>query len=341
MLDKVLLQQMIDEKYVSVQKHPTANIFIYNYTANVQYERKWNEITMLCRGLILDENMNIVERPFKKFFNKEEHTPEEIPDLPFDAFEKMDGSMGILYWIENKPFICTRGSFTSDQSIHATKILYDKYSHTFTKIKRSKTHLFEIIYPTNRIVVDYGDMDDLVFLTAIDKVTGEESVEDIGFPIVKKYDGINDIEQLKLLESNNKEGFVIRFSNGFRVKMKFEEYCRLHKIITNCSNIVIWEHLSQGKPLLELLEKVPDEFYDYVKHVQSDLIEKFNLILEENKCIFNSLNPNDTRKEKAMFIMKQKNPGILFCMLDNKKPDDYIWKMIRPKFSKPFSNYEE
>ena len=328
-----LLKQMVAEKLVAVSKHPTAELFIYNYAPRVQYDRLWNEITLQTRGLILDGQMNIVARPFGKFFNVEEHQPEEIPKLGFEVFEKLDGSLGILYWLNDNPFIATRGSFNSKQSQHATELLYNKYSHTFDRLKKSATYLFEIIYPENRIVADYGITEDLILLTVIDNETGDESLEEIGFPIVKRFDGINDHSHLKQLQEENKEGFVVRFANGFRVKVKFEEYVKLHRIITGVSNVAIWEYLSEGKPFDEILEKVPDEFYNWVKQMQADLLMQFNNILAESKGVFKELN---TRKETALYFQQQKFPQVLFSMLDGKKPDKIIWKMIRPKFSKAF-----
>jgi len=336
-MNKELLQEMVNEKLVSVRKHPTADLFIYNYTPKVQYDKLWNEVTLQTRGLIMDAEMNIISKPFGKFFNIEEHTQEEIPNESFEVFEKLDGSLGILYWLDDKPFIATRGSFESDQSKHATEILYSKYKHTFDKLNRDKTYLFEIIYPENRIVVDYGIMDDLILLSVICHTTGTESIEQIGFPTVKRYDGINDLQELKALEQDNKEGFVIRFKGGLRVKMKFAEYVRLHRIITGISNIVIWEYLSEYKGLEELLERVPDEFYYWVKKTQSELISKFDKILAENKSVFKELG---TRKESALYYKTQRNPSVLFAMLDKKNPDKIIWKMIRPKYCKPFKTDE-
>ena len=141
---------MLDEKLVSVQKHPDADLFIYNYSPKVQYDKLWNEITLQTRGLILDAEMNVVAKPFGKFFNLEEHQPEEIPQLPFDVFEKMDGSLGILYWLNDKPFIASRGSFESEQAIKATEILHQRYADTFIRLDKNSTYLFEIIYPTNQ-----------------------------------------------------------------------------------------------------------------------------------------------------------------------------------------------
>jgi RNA ligase len=334
MINKQLLQQMLDERLVIVQKHPAAELFIYNYTNKAQYERVWNEITLQSRGLILDADLNVVARPFKKFFNLEELPQGEIPDEPFEAYEKIDGSLGILYWLNNIPYIATRGSFISDQALHATKILHEKYPQTFDKIDRNATYLFEIIYPGNKIVVDYGDKDDLVLLAVINNATGDDlPLPDIGFPIVKKYDGINDLNLLKTLEEGNKEGFVIRFKSGLRVKVKFTEYLRLHRIITGVSNLVIWEHLSEGRSFDDLLEKVPDEFYEWVKKTSNDLTAQYNAILTESQNSFKQLN---TRKETALYFQTQKYPSVLFAMLDGKPYDKIIWKMIRPQYARPF-----
>ena len=62
-----------------MQKHPEADLFIYNYTRNAEYNKVWNEVTLQTRGLILDSEMNIVALPLRKIFNdfetkEEKHT---------------------------------------------------------------------------------------------------------------------------------------------------------------------------------------------------------------------------------------------------------------------------
>ena len=328
---------MIDERLVSVHKHPKAELFIYNYAPRVQYDKIWNEITLQTRGLIMDAEMNVIAKPFGKFFNLEEHHPNEIPQLPFEVFEKLDGSLGILYWLNGMPFIATRGSFESEQSQHATELLYSKYRHTFANFDKSKTYLFEIIYPKNRIVVDYGELDDLILLTIIDNVTGEEEIKQIGFPIAKKFDGINDLQLLKTLEEENKEGFVVRFQNGLRVKMKFTEYVRLHRIITSISNVAIWEYLKDGKSLDMLLKKVPDEFYDWLMQTVNKLEMNFKLIYENAQKRYIELYDED-KKTFALKVLNEAKDisSILFNIYDGKKVETVIWKMIRPEYTKPF-----
>lgn len=322
-----------------VQKHPQANLFIYNYSAKAQYDRVWNDVTLHCRGLILDDNYNVIARPFKKFFNLGEHENQVIPNEGFEVFEKMDGSLGILYWHNNAPYIATRGSFTSPQSVKANEILQTKYAHLLDGLDQTKTYLFEIIYPENRIVVDYGETEDLVLLSIIDNQTGaDHSIEGYGFKTVKKYDGLNDIQALAALEEDNKEGFVICFASGLRYKVKFAEYVRIHRIITQVSTISIWEYLKEGKSLNELIERVPDEFYDWVKKTNASLMDAYHAIETQAKADFKIL---DTRKETALYFMQCKYPTVLFNMLDKRDYSQAIWKMLRPQYSRPFINTEE
>jgi RNA ligase len=333
-LDRQLLDDMIAARYINVQKHPTADLFIYNYAQTAQFDRVWNDITLQCRGLILDGQFNIVARPFRKFFNLEEHAFSDLPNEPFEVLEKMDGSLGILYFIDNQPFIATRGSFISEQSARGTAILNSRYKSVLPKLNPNYTYLFEIIYPENRIVINYGDEENLILLAIIDTQTGVDMpLENIGFPIVKHYDGITDFQKLKALEEDNREGFVVKFRSGFRVKIKFAEYIRLHRILTSISNISIWEQLSVGGNMEAFLEHVPDEFFDWVKSVKADLEADYAAIERESQSVFKDLGD---RKATALYFQTQKYPPILFNMLDKRDYSKTIWKRIRPTFLKAF-----
>jgi RNA ligase len=325
---------MLDERFIAVQKHPDAALFIYNYTPKAQYDRLWNEVTLQSRGLILDADFNIIARPFEKFFNLDELAVEEIPAGPFEVYDKIDGSLGILYWLDDIPYIATRGSFVSQQAKHATAVLHSRYPLVFDKINRNATYLFEIIYPANRIVVDNGETDDLILLAVIDNETGKDlPLPDIGFQAVKKIEEISALKALQTIEEENKEGFVVKFENGLRAKIKFKEYLRLHRIITGVSNVTVWEHLSEGRSFEELLERVPDEFYEWVKKTIGELTAQYNAILADSQQSFKQF---DTRKETALYFQTQKYPSILFAMLDNKPFDKIIWKLIKPVYTKPF-----
>ena len=378
------------------QTHPTLDLTIWNYSPRVQYEKLWDEITMQCRGLVTNSKGEIVARPFKKFFNYEEHKPEEIPNEDFVVYEKMDGSLGILFYYEEElsderryniwfnnnyetgmerffdpnnlpdfddPYyeptpktkgewvLATRGSFTSTQAIKGRELL-EKYD--YNRLVKDYTYLFEIIYPENRIVCNYN-FEDLVLLGMIHTPTGDEvdihndNNEDIRLKNLIRNLNLNIVtvyktwgegyDLLKEEISNDREGYVIRFKNGFRMKIKGEEYKRLHRILTNISNRDIWEYLRAGKPMDEILDKVPDEFYDWVKNEEYKFNQMFIITKTMAEMAFlKYITPEMTRKESAEIIKKQnlEIQAILFKLLDGKDCSDLIWKNLYPKYSKPF-----
>ena len=367
------LNEYIEQGWVRSQTHPTLDLTIYNYTHETQFEKRWDDITLMCRGLVLNSKGIIVARPFKKFFNWEEivHTltPERL-EMPFELYSKMDGSLGIVFFYEGELLIATRGSFTSDQCIKAKEIMKKYKTHLLTdKIIEQITGgipgdqltlLFEIIFKSNRIVVDYGDMEELVLLGAIETVTDKEidyaGLDAIGLvlgcPVVKKHDlningksGFNlAFESLRDLNLNNEEGYIIKYLDNFRMKAKFPDYCALHSIITNCSSYDVWENLMKFDKLPEeLLEKVPDEFYSWIKEMETKLRKNYRdleyQMMSEFIDVFRNI-PEWNRKEFALEAVKRKNNGILFAILNKKDYSDKIWKLIKPPYEKPFKDKE-
>ena len=136
-------QHLIDEKYIKFQKHPTLDLYIYNYTHKTQFERYWNEWTLMCRGLILDGEGNVISRPFGKFFNESEPEFVAPENEAFEIFEKLDGSFGQAFYYANQWIVASRGSFTSEQAEEAYKIFQ---TYDYDKLDKSLTYIFEIIY---------------------------------------------------------------------------------------------------------------------------------------------------------------------------------------------------
>jgi RNA ligase len=346
MLEK--LNEYFEKGLVYKQVHPTLPLTIWNYSEKVQYEGLWDEITLQTRGLVTDNDGNIIVHPFKKFFNIEEgkHTPTE----EFEVYEKMDGSLGILFFYEGKWIVVTRGSFTSDQSVKAQELLRSKY--IVESIPKGYATLFEIIYPENRIVVDYGDEEKLVVLGMTSRVSGKEMDynsllnvhNESGMSVVKKYDGIKDYKQLKEMVKNDQEGFVVKFSNGDRVKVKGVEYLRLHKIMGNLSTTAVWEVLSNSGDMENLLKDVPDEFYKKIKTYVQDLKYGFFQISERAGKLhdgfrygkYGDRDSEPTKKEFAEFVFNQDKvlQPVMFSMWDRKPYDHIIWRIIKPAFKK-------
>lgn len=330
------IKPYIELGLVNEQVHPEEpNLRIFNYTQKCQFSGEWNDITRQCRGLIMNvATGEIIARPFAKFFNYQEHINKNWP-IPSETpvvTEKLDGSLGILYWLNGKPYIATRGSFASEQAIWATNWIRDNMPISWLRDQKTITYLFEIIYPQNRIVVNYN-FSGLVLLTAISNETGKDTFPGFDTLIdqVRRIP-LTDIDALSALDEPNSEGFVVFYPNAnIRMKIKFPEYVRLHKLITGVNEITIWEYLKEGKSLNELIDKVPDEYYQWLASISNRLNNSYNEIHSWAETEFNKLVYLKDRKEFALEAQKTKHPGLLFSLLDNKPLKDQIWRLIRPK----------
>jgi RNA ligase len=49
------LNKRIEQRLIKVQKHPDAELYIYNYTPIAQFGRQWDEYTLMCRDYSVRE----------------------------------------------------------------------------------------------------------------------------------------------------------------------------------------------------------------------------------------------------------------------------------------------
>ncbi|MFI8519906.1 T4 RnlA family RNA ligase [Streptomyces sp. NPDC085481] len=254
------LAAAVEAGHVTRKSHPELPLSIYTYTRTCQYEGVWNQVTTRCRGLVADDRTGrIVALPLPKFFNVSEHETGRpyapaLPDEPFEVYEKVDGSLGVVFHYEGRWRVASKGSFISTQATWAQRRL--DVADTSALVP-GVTYLAEIVYPQNRIVVDYGDRRDLVLLAAF----GADGTEIPLDTAAAAWSGIGTVvtvhppmpldELLKLTESStlpdgaaatgtDAEGFVLRFASGVRAKAKIAEYVRLHKVLTGVTERDIW-----------------------------------------------------------------------------------------------------
>ena len=353
------LADAIQRGEVTARRHPSLPYTIYNYSADVQWTNTWNDVTLNCRGLILDDNHNVIARPWKKFFNLGQVDLPIQFDTPVEVMDKADGSLGILYPAGDGYAIATRGSFISDQAVHATKVWNERYSH-LAPID-GYTLLFEIVYPENRIVLNYDGMDDLILLGSVENATGfyhgpktarYHFLQSMPFgwdygvwsgPVVEVFDYKNISEALGHMDRPNAEGYVIR-SHNFMVKVKQPDYLELHKLVTNASPKTVWEQLKAGKSKDEIVANFPDEFHDYISSMIDPLIETFEARSQE---IFDgwckvmddvqddyrpiSVTGGPPRKEYARAFSKHPDKKYYFLLLDSRSIRDVLWQELRPR----------
>lgn len=309
-LDTSMLDSHVKNKYVRSQVHPDfPELMILNYTEACTWDSAWDPVTLACRGLIVNtETMEVLARPFTKFFNYGQAGAAEIADdVVVRVTEKMDGSMGILYKTpDDKWAIATRGSFASDQALWATEWFNSEYGawwwkdgeddrHDDGNGTREKergymwepspnlTYIFEIIAPWNRIVVDYGDKEALVLLGVVNKLTGKSYMPHSRGAFGWPGEYVDTLAELpfgevvaNVTERKNKEGFVLWHEDtDARVKVKHEEYIFLHRLLTNTNKKDVWEVLSTYKNPNDIFALAPDEFHEWLRQVSSELKDEF------------------------------------------------------------------
>lgn len=349
LLDETGLTQAVEEGYVRRQVHPRLPLTILNYTERCQYERAWTDITRTCRGLIAHaETGAVIARPWAKFFNYGEH-PEGSLDLsaPAEVTNKMDGSLGIMYPAGDGWAIATRGSFASEQAIHATALLRDRYPDFVPPA--GMTALFEIVYPANRIVVDYGNTDDLVLLGAVDIATGEAVGPDWvslwAGPVTETMHAATLADALALPPRPGHEGVVVRMPGSVMIKIKQDDYVALHRLITGMNARVVWEKLGEGKTAGDLCRDIPEEFWPWVREVAAELESELARVLAEataeHRRILAGLPEGWTRRDYAIEAQKSPSRPWLFNLLDGREPTAGIWRTLKPSGERTLVAYSE
>lgn len=328
------LYREVDKRTVVEVKHE--DLVLFNYTERCTYSKSWNQFTIVARGLIIcPEERKIVALPFPKFFNLTELSSFRF-DLSFTVSDKMNGSLGIIFY-HREWKVATRGSFISPQSKWALNWL--KQQNILPQLQPGTTYLVEIIYPENKIIVDYN-FEGLILLGGYNSIGKELLDFDIGIPWTEKYDypNLDAISEVCRTLPCSKEGFVIRFSSGLRIKMKGHEYCEFHKMISGCSLLQIWTVIKDGQDLEVLRRKIPEEFHQFLDDTQTQIETRFaqqlkRIIELHEKTV------ELTNKELAQSKLSKEEKSLIF---DHRKIDltqaaqipgparERIFKLFRP-----------
>ncbi len=269
--------------HVHRRSNAANSLHLFIYTPRCVYENGWDEFTLMARGLVVDEAAGqIVATPFPKFFNVGEQRG-EAPDLPFEAFEKLDGSLIIVFNYSGRWQAVTKGAFDSEQAMWAQARLD---AADLSPLTSGTTYLFEAVYPENRIVVRYADPA-LVLLAAYDADGHEFSYdavlatsEALGWRAARRhrFGSMADIARHTDTLPRDDEGFVVRFIDGVRLKIKGAEYRRIHALISRCTPVAMWEAMAAGDDMDAIRRDLPEEFWADFDDIVRLLAENYNRI---------------------------------------------------------------
>lgn len=243
------------------------DLIIANYTPRCAFDGVWDDDTLACRGLILrvdppwPNSTRIVEvaaRPFDKFFNLGEGGRAPASAL-VEVTEKLDGSLGILFRQAGGFRVATRGAFQSEQALWASEFLR---RFDLRALPDPLTLLVEIIYPENRIVVDYAGR----------------------------------AEEL----DHSMEGWVLRFADGSRFKVKGKVYQQVHRLLNNITPRRVIESMIEGT-LNDWLLALPEEFRGDVERWRDEAEGEVARTLDRLQTTLADA-PRASRKEFALWV---------------------------------------
>jgi len=330
------------------------NLVIYTYTAKATGENLWEKYPILLesRGHIFDINTGeCIAYPFPKFFNMNERQETQEGILPWEhgykIYEKLDGWLGILYRHDNKFKVATRGSFESPGAIWATKFLQENYD--LSDLHKSITLVFEIISPTTKIIVDYKNQEKLVLLTAFNRHTRKElgpqpTAKQFGFPTIEDLSNKMSINQmfyhLDKVSGKTEEGYVIKFQNGLRVKIKAKDYLKRAYLLKKLTPLGIWGSMENGMASKEMEAMFQNDYLKEFISIARNLERQYRAVsgqigVDYHKVLDGTDWSHPSRKDFAESVQRTpiEHKKIMFALHDgNKKAvDKYIMEQIRPK----------
>jgi RNA ligase len=362
-----LLPAMLAGGFVRWQRHPVLPLTIHNYTERAVFEREWNAATRACRGLVVDDDGLVRARPWRKFFNhREPGAPEPGPDEPVVVTDKIDGSLGVVFPSGDGWAVATRGSFVSDQAVHATALWEREYAPRFTP-PAGVTVLVEIVHPANRIVLDYGDRDELVLLGGVDVTTGR-SVEVTGWPgpVTQRFPYPTFADALAAPPRPGAEGLVLYVPRlDERIKLKQADYVTLHRLIFGLTTRRVWERLAVTAARSEVTDvreiarmlrldpveaaaaldsgatwwddvraTLPEEFTGWLDDTVAQLRAQVDAVLVATRTRAAELR-DLPRRDAATALAGDPSRGLVFAALDGKPLVTRAWAAIRPEHERP------
>ena len=332
----------VDRGMIDKHTHPTLSLELFKYSRQCVKNECWFTNTKLARGLVFDSvNKVIIGKGFAKFFNIGEFqslVPEKLPwDLGFSVEEKLDGSLVYIWNFDNEWHTSTSGSFVSEQAMRVKNIIK---TLDLSLIDRNITLLVEYTSPENQIVVSY-DNENITLLSAFNRDDLTEFNDDKITTIARKlnlkrpavFNFQNKEEILNYIFPSNFEGFIVKFENGFRVKLKSPLYVKVHRLLNYLSPKGVIE-LIMGHEYRTTIEGLPKSIQCQFDDIRSKVLEVYTTIDARTDVLLERLRKElsqGSRREVAGWIQAQAERSdwpIMFAKLDKKEFKHIIWKNI-------------
>lgn len=332
------IESLIDKGFVTRRKHRDMDIYILNYTPSGTRENNWTPMMRKCRGLIVDAKYNVLYRSFDKFFNLGDD--KNVGELPTDVpkiYEKLDGFLAVLYDHGGLPAIATRGSFESPMAVWATEWIQEH--NVMEDFLPGFSYVFEIIdsklSTEQGLIVDYGNRSECVLTAVINTATGNEishiqEANRLYLSYAKVFQGTFDdaISFAAIMSGTSGEGYVCRYSNGLRIKIKANDYVRLNQLVTGMSpKRVLRDMIMMGtNEFVESISDLPTHVYNGIYDKVLKISIEAQRIQVEGRKLYKDACEYSTKEAQAKFMYRKPSAAVAFALF-NGKPDSQVRKI--------------
>ena len=258
-------------------------LYILKYRKKAFYKGIWNRFTEECRGVIVDEDYNVVTMPFTKIYNFgiEKSAPEIDDDEMVTVFRKVNGFMGAATWHDGDALISTTGSTDSPfvQYIKDMVPDWDSFSRTL-RDNPDKTFLFEVVHPSDpHIVIEAPGLYLLAYRdkewhSKIDHDPGElHRLSKMMKCFTPECHDVTMGALRRIVKTVDHEGFVVYCDDGRATKIKSPYYLTAK----------FMARIKDPMKLMEdhIKERVDEEYYPLVDKVRENIVEFKGLTEQE------------------------------------------------------------
>jgi len=298
------------------------------------------------RGTVFNKETGaIISLAFDKFHNLNEcdgwYDHQVDFSKPHTVLEKLDGSMIRAIPMPDGSYRLGTRAGVTDVAVKAENFLktlpaqmqqnYDDFIKFCLEDQHGAicTPIFEYCSRDQRIVLDYAEPQ--LILTAVrNTVTGKYYPYEKLVALARAYElpvvrpMFNDQSSLAELSGAirgliGKEGVVVAFVDGFRVKIKADDYCLKHKALDGLRFEKDVLQLVLKGELDDVLPLVADDIRERLVRYRDSVFHRLEVARQEMVAMFERHKHLATKKEFAEMVMQSPYKTGLFKMWDGKE----------------------
>lgn len=271
---------------------PYAGLSVLKYSNSVFWDNRWGEDSRLldCRGMVVDQDDNVIIWPFTKIFNRFENDTDLPLDQKVTCVRKVNGFMGAMSVYKGELIVSTTGTLDSEFAQMAkekiTAAMPDGMLDYFVKNAGPCTLIFEICDDSDpHIIAEEAGaylIGCRVHLSGgmlpewdLDRVAERYGWKRAGWEVIPFGDVVYNSKVIK------HEGYVIRDANSGELLLKIKSPHYLTKkffmrgSVKKCE--AIWEHGDRVKQIVE------EEYYPLVDFIKTTFTKEQWLVMNEQQ----------------------------------------------------------